>query len=332
MVLEAPSNTEREAVFDLLWAHSEPLVFALRESAEGGVCLTRVPGGCTSKHLLHWRCRWACGLGGMLSATLGLVERTAAAGRPVLVDWSDPELHYHGYGDAGTNLWEEFFTQPWETAVSKTYFESLKSQGEVDECDGWPLGFAGDRGTCQKSGILRPDDVARGRLLCQRFLWPQAVLLGLVQDFINKHLSSNERWLAVHVRRSDKAQEAPANLLLTESEIQNKVTAVCNLWGCRGILFCSDDGSLKKLVQRNLRTAGLNVVCYGARLALDSRCPTHTDSTIDGHRKAWDIIFEILLMAFGCHGLLSTYSSVSNAVIFYSPPWYPHCTFWDDLG
>ncbi|CAK0892935.1 unnamed protein product [Prorocentrum cordatum] len=47
--------------------------------------------------------------------------------------------------------------------------------------------------------------------------------------------------------------------------------------------------------------------------------PVHFDSNIDAYKKAEDVMIEAMLMARGCHGLLSTFSNVSASCVYLSP-------------
>lgn len=274
--------------------------------------------------LLVWHATFPCGVGGLLSAAFRLIEQCVERNQALLIDWSGPCLLYHGWD--GCNLWDEFFKQPAAALLPSRQIHALLKQDKVSVFAGLPFSFdSHDR--------PHPGNIERGKLLCQRFARPRPEIVCLVHDFARIHLHGLHQescWLAVHIRRSDKGCESPENLRLTPESIAQAVLATCHSWSCGGVFICSDDWDLKLRVQKLVEAGGVPVVVYRPALSAQTQKPTHRSHAVAGHRKVFDVLFEILVMAHACCGLLSTHSTVSDFVIFFSAPDYMHRTFWDE--
>lgn len=270
--------------------------------------------------LLVWHAHHPSGFGGMFISALGLIERAAEAHQPVLIVWSRPHLLYCGFNSG--NVWEEFFQQPAVVTLGEERVSDLLAAGDVTELHATPCML------CPRVG-LPAAHAERLRLLCQRFAFPRPEILQVAAEFAVRHLQG--RWLAVHVRRSDKYIETPENLDLRDDQIIGKIMATCGVWQCVGCFVCSDDWELKLRVQHGVEACGLTFCSYGSLLGIDVAETTHMNRELDGHRKAWDTVFEVCLMAFFCQGLLCTHSFMANMVVFFSRPSYPYRTFWDPV-
>jgi len=134
-------------------------------------------------------------------------------------------------------------------------------------------------------------------------------------------------WLAVHVRRTDKLEQCAANGV-AEDSLSAQVRAFCAGLRCTGVLLCSDDKSLKSSLAASLRAAGLRTALVDVPLSTTLQ-PAHLDASLDARANAEDVLVEALLMARYCTGLLSTWSNVSVATVFFSPQGYSHAMFGD---
>merc|ERR1712196_261661 len=149
----------------------------------------------------------------------------------------------------------------------------------------------------------------------------------LVAEFAQKKLPG--RWLAMHIRRSDKEIETPENVALSISQAIEQAHATCKAWQCSGIFVCSDDWWFKESICSALQKSGIRTAVYGPLLSSNVSQNTHMNPKLHPHRKAWDAVFEVCVMSFGCCGLLCTHSFMANMVVYFSPPTYPYRTFWD---
>jgi len=190
-------------------------------------------------------------------------------------------------------------------------------------------------GVIEEWGGLTPECAARGRGLCRRNIALKADLLQRVRAAADRFLGGGRRWLAVHIRRTDKSVEAPVNFELNVENLVARIIMQCMVWQCDGVFLCSDDAALKqqltvRLMCVPLATNGnsstrLAVSAYPSSLSR-SGTAAHLDAGLDSYKKAEDVVMECLLMA-QCHGLLSTYSNVSVAAVFLSGDEYPFTHF-----
>jgi hypothetical protein len=113
-----------------------------------------------------------------------------------------------------------------------------------------------------------------------------------------------------------------------EAALVRHIHGFCAGLGCSGVLLCSDDGPLKHRLASAIRSLGLRVAQVEVPLSL-SALPAHLDPVLDARANAEDVLVEVLLMAERCRSLLSTWSNVSTAAVFFSPPGYSHAMFGD---
>lgn len=282
--------------------------------------------------VLIWRCKHAHGLFSMLSLALGHAEQCEKRGFALIVDWSDEDLLYRP-PPGESNLWTAFFQQPAEAHFEPAALRDALRQGKYVETNRHDAVFGAYRGVVQDYGVIPPELAAYGRGLCKRNLALRdrfaAVLRAAAAKFLDG--SPGSRWLAVHIRRSDKAVEAKANLQLTETEILERVLAQCRAWSCNAVFLCTDDAALKRTLIGKLEAAGQHVSSYPSALPVTTGQAAHFDKSIDAYRKAEDVMIEAMLMARGCHGLLSTFSNVSAVVVYLSPESFRYTTFFEKL-
>ena len=86
----------------------------------------------------------------------------------------------------------------------------------------------------------------------------------------------------------------------------------------RGVFLCSCDAALKRALAQALQAAKLLTASLAdANLSSDSSLPPHLDRTVDARRNAQDCLVEVLVMS-RCAALLSTWSHVSAAVVYFA--------------
>jgi len=286
--------------------------------------------------VLVWRCKHPHGLFSMFSLALGHAERCEKQGWSLIIDWSGEELLYRG-PPGEPNLWTAFFKQPAELKHEPEELLRVLRQGEFYETARHDAVFGAYRGVIQDYGGIPPHLAAHGRALCRRSVVLRERFTQRVQAAAETLLGGSHRWLAVHIRRSDKACEAKANLELTDDDIMLRIVAQCSVWCCDAVFLCSDDAALKQRLRARLSGstesggAGLVVNSYPSTLSAVAGQAAHFDKSLDKYQKAEDVVVEALLMAQGCHGLLSTFSNVSASAVYLSPEGYPYTTFWDTL-
>ena len=135
-------------------------------------------------------------------------------------------------------------------------------------------------------------------------------------------------WLAVHVRMSDKLVQCPQNRI-APVELTRQIETFCTALGCGGVFLCSCDAQLKRTLSAALTSGGLYCASLAeATLPASSELPPHMDAAIDARRNAEDCLVEVLVMS-RCRGLLCTWSHVSVAAVYFSPPGYPFYMFGD---
>lgn len=322
-----------QSFIDRLEKGGEAIGWSFKANAEDGRPFRVERPLANTAKILRWRAVHPSGLGGMFTSGLGLIEKCAERGQALIIDWSCRGLLYCGHGTRG-DAWGEFFSQPAAALLSAEEIAEALRCGDVTDFHGTPCM------STPKVG-LPAWHAAKGRLLCQRFAWMRPELWKVAHDFADAYLTGATasssgrslpeggcRWLAIHLRRSDKGDESPENLELSEAEISNQAIATASAWGCGGVYLASDDWEFKLRVQSLLQDRGLRVVTYGAMLSPDVRKCTHMDLTLDKHRKTWDACFEVAVMA-SCYGLLCTHSFMANMAIYYSRAPYHYRSFWD---
>mmetsp|Transcript_91449 Transcript_91449/g.167839 ORF Transcript_91449/g.167839 Transcript_91449/m.167839 type:complete len:400 (-) Transcript_91449:12-1211(-) len=322
-----------QSFIDKLEKLGEPIGWSFKLGSEDGRPFRVERPLANHAKVIRWKAVHPSGLGGMFTSGLGLIEKCAERGQALLIDWSSKGLLYSGRVP-GSNLWEEFFTQPAAALLSPEELQDALDNGDVADFEGTPCMQTPKVG-------LPPWHAAKGRLLCQRFAWLRPELRQVALEFAAKELpgaaaawgvgpNSGFRWLALHIRRTDKGDESPENMALTEEEIIRQTKITCAAWGCCGVYLCSDDWKLKDKVRSMLMQEGLQTATYKPVLSADvTRC-AHMNQKLNASRKTWDAMFEITIMSL-CQGLLCTHSFMANMVIYFSKPGYLHRSFWDPL-
>ncbi|CAE6918665.1 unnamed protein product [Symbiodinium sp. CCMP2592] len=280
----------------------------------------------SSPQVILWHCKHPHGLFSMFSLALGHMETCEKTGAALLVDWSSEELLYRG-PPGEPNVWNAFFCQPAELKMPQEALRAAVDNGRYTETSSHKVVYGNYRGVIQGYGSIPAHQAAQGRALCKRNI----VLRPKFQQKLQTVIDSLPfgRLLAVHIRRSDKGCEAKANFELSDDRLLQRILQQCQAWGMNGIFLCTDDASLKQRLTNALERTGLSVSMYDSTLPTDGTKAVHFDKTVDAYKKAEDVVMEALLMAKGCHGLLSTYSNVSAAVVYLSHDKYPYTTFWD---
>eukprot|EP00930_Biecheleria_cincta_P048776 TRINITY_DN34038_c0_g1_i1.p1 TRINITY_DN34038_c0_g1~~TRINITY_DN34038_c0_g1_i1.p1 ORF type:complete len:869 (+),score=144.21 TRINITY_DN34038_c0_g1_i1:38-2644(+) len=284
--------------------------------------------------VLIWHCKHPHGLFSMFSLAMGHMETCNQQDIALIVDWSGKDLLYQG-PQGEPNLWTAFFQQPAELAFAhdpQALVQALQ-QGHYMETAKHDNVFGCYKGVIQEYGGITPKLAASGRALCRRNLIPCQRFERKLANAARQLLSGGHRWLAVHVRRSDKGSEAQVNFALTDLDIMFRIEAQCLAWNCDAVFLCTDDAALKQRLCALLATACSQAIrtvqVFPADLPSDSKQAAHFDKSLDAYKKAEDVMLEAMLMARGCHGLLSTYSNVSASVVYLSPDGFPYTTFWD---
>lgn len=289
----------------------------------------------TCPPLLIWRCRDANGFFSMFSVALGYIAVREQQGQAVIIDWSSKDLLYRG-PEGEPNLWNAFFWQPAEVSIPReTLLQALRT-GQYAETEKYSPVFGMLKGVVQGYGFINEKLAEQGRALCARHIVLRSEFEQSLRRMMWKLLKGSYTWLAVHVRRGDKACEAAANFDLTEDAIASRIILQCNAWRCNAVFLCTDDAAMKKRLKAHLSAdlaqggPGLRVSVYPSLLSSNGQA-VHLDRNTDGFQKAEDIVMETLLMARGCSGLLSTLSNVSAAAVYLSPPGYLFTTFWEPV-
>lgn len=322
---------------------ADPRLVQLRLFQQGDPCLQlcnrheATSGSLEEARVVVWRCECRHGFFSLFNLALCCAEQCERQGSAFLVDWSSPKLLYCG-PPGRPNLWSAFFEQPAELRCRRDDLLCAIAEGlhfdwhGLPPQDSWIL-----QGVIEDWGGLTPECAARGRGLCRRNIALNAQLLRRVRAAAGQLLGGRRRWLAVHIRRTDKSVEAPVNFALSTDNLAARILVQCKVWGCDGVFLCTDDPTLKQ--ELTARLAGAPLAPRGkapcsSELAVSAYPSTlsswgaaaHMDAGLDGYKKANDIVMECLLMA-QCHGLLSTFSNVSVAAVFLSGDDYPYTYF-----
>lgn len=290
-----------------------------------------------STQVLIWRCKHPHGIFSCFCVAMGHAQSCyEKQGWALYIDWSSPEMVYRG-PQGEPNLWEAFFYQPAKLDLGDEGLRQVLSNRQYVETSELGNPFGDGRGSIQNDGTIPLDLAASGRALCRR-------MIRLKDEFENKLAQASERflggnycWLAVHIRRGDKACEASANFTLSDEAIAMRIFSQCVAWRCDAVFLCSDDVFLKQRLTDILSApsasegSGLKVSTYPSTLSTVAGQATHFDKSLDSYKKAEDVMMEAFLMARYCHGLLSTFSNVSASVVYLSPDDYPYTTFWDPV-
>ncbi|CAK0800426.1 unnamed protein product [Prorocentrum cordatum] len=189
-------------------------------------------------------CEHPHGLFSMFSMAMGQVELRRRYGQALLVDWSWEGLLYRG--PAGEpNLWNAFFRQPAELQMGRAELLGALRQKQYHQTTSSDAVYGGFSGVVQDYGAISPAKAAHGRELCRRSFVLQGAFEARIQAVASVLLGGGHRWLAVHVRQTDKGCEASANLELSEENVATRVVAQCGAWGLDAVFLCSDSAALK---------------------------------------------------------------------------------------
>ena len=299
-----------------------------------------------------WRAEiWVEGLFSMLFWALGFLESAAReqpAGTRLLIDWTDERITFHptaGTAGAADNCWLAFFEQPPPLREQDAAAGPSAPPPPSAPPALWvttrfgPPWFAkfgefrgADTGTTDEhkaGGRLDEAAASEGRRVVSRWIKVSRPIAERVDEAAARLLGPLPRraWLAVHIRRTDKVAQCPANAVSLDSLVSQSA-AFCEALGCSAVLLCSDDEQLKRSVASRLTSLGLQVATHDALLSTRRNQPSHKDSRLDRRRNAEDCLLEVLLMA-RCYALLSTWSNVSVAAVYFSPPGYRFFMFGD---
>lgn len=288
-----------------------------------------VPPVKNTEKVLIWHCRHPHGLFSMFSLALGHAETCEKQGLGLIVDWTSSELLYRG-PPGEPNVWTAFFVQPAEIKIASEAIRHAIRSGQYMETSKHHVVYGHYRGVIQDYGGIPAEQAARGRALCRRSIALQPRFQEKLEQTMSSILKPGKR-LAVHIRRSDKVVEAAANFELSDDSLLKRIISQCVAWKMDGVFLCSDDASLKTRLTNSLERYGLLVSTYDATLPAEASQAVHFDKSLDSYKKAEDVVIETFLMAKGCHGLLSTYSNVSAAVVYLSPDSFQYTTFWDPV-
>ena len=232
-----------------------------------------------SLHVSVWRCElWTEGLFSCLFFALGFlqaeVEAGAASGLNVapdrmLIDWTSELILCHG-GRQSDNAWNHFFEQPpppkppkkgaqQAAAVSAAEVEAAAEAGTlaVTARFGAPwfdkLGrFRGaepvEGGAADGAGGGRLDEATlrEGRAAFKRWLRVRPAIQARVDATVRAVLRDGraQRWLAVHVRQTDKLQLAsPGKWVLDAASVASHAAATATALRCDGVFIASDDAA-----------------------------------------------------------------------------------------
>eukprot|EP00929_Paragymnodinium_shiwhaense_P023990 TRINITY_DN14892_c0_g1_i10.p1 TRINITY_DN14892_c0_g1~~TRINITY_DN14892_c0_g1_i10.p1 ORF type:complete len:565 (-),score=111.46 TRINITY_DN14892_c0_g1_i10:339-2033(-) len=288
--------------------------------------------------LVLWDCRHPHGLFSMFSLALGHADTLLKQGCGLIVDWSHSSLLYAAPSwEPSGNLWTALFRQPAEVAgfASQADISAALASGRVHVTTSSEHIFGDLRGVIEGYGSISWELAQRGRQLCRQLIQPSPYIAERLAYYQAMLLGSGRRWLAVHIRRTDKACEAKSNLLLDDEAILRAILRSCHINNTTGVFLCTDDAALKARLTARMRSLSgpfgelLRVSTYDAALSMKEGTAAHFDTSLDSFQKAEDVVLECLLMARGCHALLSTYSNVSAAAVYLSHDEYSWSSFWD---
>lgn len=306
-----------------------------------------------------WRSEiWWEGLFSMLFWAVGFVQTEAAAVASgasttthCLIDWTDERLCYNppSRASAPANAWLSLFEQPpplshGHAPLDAAALETASTEGQLvlSVCYGLPGAFgklgelrgadpSANDGTTLRGGRLRPEDIHAGRNAFAKWvtvLPPIERRAAKLQSAQLEAVLPMREWLGVHVRRSDKLVQCPENAM-AEDAVAAEIRAFAVGLGCGGVFLCSCDAIFKRGVARQLEARGLLVaVLDEATLPASPDRPPHMDASLDARRNAQDCLVEVLVLS-RCAALLSTWSHVSVAAVYFAPDGYPHMMFGD---
>ncbi|CAE7537191.1 unnamed protein product, partial [Symbiodinium sp. CCMP2456] len=292
-----------------------------------------------------WRCEiWTEGLFSLLFWALGWLEAEAAASSQatnLLIDWTDPRILLHGGGERyANNAWNHFFEQPAGEGISMQSLEAASDDGRLKIVVRfgmpWFKKFGEFRGADEGNGDVqgirggRVDDAAAraGRAAMRRWVRVRPNIRQRVEAWCDAQQEDVARSLAAHIRRTDKLEQCRSNQW-SEKELAMQIRGFCSSLALPCVFLCSDDVSLKGQLARQLGRDGLRVLSFDALLS-SGGLPSHKDEKLDRRQNAEDVLVEVLIMS-RCAALLSTYSNVSVAAVYFSEPGFPFFMFGDGL-
>jgi len=304
------------------------------------------------KAISIWRCEiWTEGLFSLLFWALGWMEAescsqpTSAVHQTFVIDWTDSRILFHtSHSPRCANVWNSFFHQPCEFAadVNLSSHSLILSEQQssltvtVRFGPPWFHKFGEFRGADEgdskhkeiKGGRLDEAAASSGRHAMKRWIRVREAILERASEIYTKALADcpNSRLLAVHIRRTDKLQQCKSNCIERESLV-TQICGFCRGLECSGVFVCTDDADLKSDLQHDLRALGVQVAVHRALLSQGNQ-PSHKDERLDRRHNATDVLLEALVMS-KCSGLLSTYSNVSVAAVYFSQPGYSYFMFGD---
>ena len=295
-------------------------------------------------------------------------EHRARPDAQLLIDWTNPAIAFSAFDrkqrrDVHANLWNDFFEQPFvpphiavhdacgapslaelERAASSTprrlrvvchcgrpkYFAKFADFCGAQDRGGNVVDDAGGTSVIT-GGRLNQKMVADGRRAFGQWLRPRPHIAARVAATVRERLRSGivDRWLAVHLRRTDKLQRCVPNRIPVESAAAQAAAFAAAL-ECTGVLVCTDDAQFKSELVSSLSSRGLGVATISSVLSSQPGVPSHmaAGGLVDRRRNAEDCLVETLVMA-QCEAILASWSNVSVAAIFFSPPTCPHFMFGD---
>ena len=258
------------------------------------------------------------GMMSIFSYVLGKLRQVHAESKVALAINLQESATVYGASNVGGNIWIDYFQQPHEVTHAGY---TLVPQSTVTT-KGKNIGSAGvyDHNPISNNAGLVYDT----RELVSRYLRLQPDFQCHLQNLAQKIFKPGVKYLAVHVRLTVKWCEAKLNFELTlEDMVAAVVQAAKDFGDCWGIFLCSDDKDVKRYLGQAMLEHGFEVVGM-----TNSGLGLHFDRDLNKHTKTLDIWTETVLMARFCHGLVSTFSNVSSAVVYLSPYQYPHRDFW----
>eukprot|EP00439_Symbiodinium_sp_Y106_P082853 s4_g22.t1 len=292
-----------------------------------------------------WRCEiWTEGLFSLLFWALGWLETEAAAASQatnLLIDWTDPRILLHGGGERyANNAWNHFFEQPAGEGLPEGSLEAAEAHGRLKIVVRfgmpWFKKFGEFRGADEgngdvqgiRGGRLNEAAASAGRVAMRRWIRVRPSIRQRVEAWCDAQNEDVARSLAVHIRRTDKLEQCRSNQW-SEKELAMQIRTFCSSLALPCVFLCSDDVSLKGQLARQLGRDGLRVLSFEALLS-SGGLPSHKDEKLDRRQNAEDVLVEVLIMS-RCAALLSTYSNVSVAAIYFSEPGFPFFMFDDAL-
>ena len=174
----------------------------------------------------------------------------------------------------------------------------------------------------QPAGGLDAATISAGATAFRRWLVVQPEVQNRVESFMaamrQDHQLDAGEWLAVHVRQTDRLRLAnSAAWKLSLPSLTTQALDRAAQTRCRGIFVASDDKALKAGLVAEIRQAGLASVSFDSLLSSTPGTAAHQDPSLDRCRNARDCLVEVLVMA-KCRALVSTFSNVSVAAVFFA--------------